>query len=72
MDTLCPILVRRRFPPTSLPERECMAYRAWFQCLHCDDQRYPLDEIVYECRECGGLLEVRHDMDALRHRSPYA
>ena len=49
-----------------------MAYRAWFQCLHCDDERYPLNEIVYACRSCGGLLEVRHDIDALRHRSPYA
>ena len=48
-----------------------MNYRAWFQCIHCANQRYSLDEVVYECRQCGGLLEVRHDMDALRSRSPY-
>jgi threonine synthase len=45
-----------------------MSYRAWFQCLHCDDVRYPLDQVVYECQTCGGLLEVRHDMDRLRRR----
>lgn len=45
-----------------------MPYRAWFQCLHCDDERYPLDQIIYECRKCGGLLEVRHDMEALRRK----
>ncbi len=49
-----------------------MAYRAWFQCLHCRGERYPLTEIVYECKNCGGLLEVRHDMDALKRKSAYA
>jgi len=46
-----------------------MAYRAWFQCLRCEAERYSLNEIVYECKKCGGLLEVRHDMEALRYRS---
>jgi threonine synthase len=48
-----------------------MPYRAWFQCLHCDDERYPLNEIIYECRRCGGLLEVRHDMEALGRKPAY-
>jgi threonine synthase len=43
-----------------------MAYRAWFQCSGECGERYPLNEIVYQCRKCGELLEVRHDMDALR------
>ncbi len=43
-----------------------MAYRAWFQCIGECGERYPLDEVVYQCRKCGELLEVRHDMDALR------
>ncbi|MFC1526599.1 threonine synthase [Candidatus Latescibacterota bacterium] len=46
-----------------------MPYRAWFQCLHCEDEQYPLNEVVYTCRRCGGLLQVQHDMDALRTRS---
>ena len=46
-----------------------MAYRAWFQCLHCEDVRYPLNEVVYECRQCGGLLQVEHDMERLTART---
>lgn len=46
-----------------------MPYRAWFQCLHCEGEQYGLNEIVYECRRCGGLLQVEHDIEALRHRS---
>jgi len=28
-------------------------------------ERYPLDEIVYRCRACGGLLHVEHALPAL-------
>jgi threonine synthase len=45
-----------------------MSYRAWFECIRCASRRYPLDQVIYEC-ECGGLMEVRHDMDALCRRS---
>ena len=48
-----------------------MEHRAWFQCIHCEHQKYPLDEVIYECRNCCGMLEVRHDMEALKTRSPY-
>jgi threonine synthase len=44
-----------------------MGYQAWFECIRCPDERYPLDRVVYEC-DCGGLMEVRHDMDALCRR----
>jgi threonine synthase len=44
-------------------------YRAWFQCFAGCGETYELDEIVYRCRKCNSLLEVRHDMDALRQRS---
>ena len=37
--------------------------------MNCDGEQYPLNEVVYECRRCGGLLEVRHDMEALKRRS---
>ena len=39
--------------------------QAWFQCFAGCDERYELREIIYRCRKCGSLLEVRHDMDAL-------
>lgn len=40
-------------------------YNAWFQCAQGCDVRYDLTEITYKCEECGGLLEVRHDKEAL-------
>src|SRR6266705_4444816 len=46
-----------------------MSYRAWFQCInpHCG-ATYPLNSIVYQCQKCGSLLEVQHDLEALRQR----
>ena len=35
------------------------------QCMDCD-QQYPLMSIMYTCERCGGLLDVAHDLDALR------
>jgi len=49
-----------------------MEYRAWFQCIRGCDERYELNEIVYKCKKCGGLLEVVHDLDRLRTRCPAA
>jgi len=43
---------------------------AWFECVAGCGVRYALDEIVYQCERCGGLLEVQHDIEALRQRSP--
>jgi threonine synthase len=46
-----------------------MECHAWFQCFAGCDQRYELSEIVYRCEKCGGLLEVAHDVEALKERS---
>lgn len=46
-----------------------MAYKAWFQCIRGCDERYPLNEVIYQCKNCGGLLEVVHDMDELKKTS---
>jgi threonine synthase len=46
-----------------------MKFHAWFQCFSGCAVRYRLDQIVYRCELCGGLLEVRHDFDALKQRS---
>ncbi len=43
-----------------------MDYNAWFQCIRCPEERYPLSEIVYECRRCGSLLQVQQGLDVLR------
>ena len=46
-----------------------MPYRAWFQCISGCDEKYELNEVVYQCKKCGDLLEVRHDIDRLRRHS---
>ena len=45
-----------------------MTYRAWFECFEDCDESYPLTEVVFRCKG-GGLLDVRHDMDALKNRT---
>jgi threonine synthase len=45
-----------------------MPYSAWFRCAEGCDFRAALDEVVYRCPRCDGLLEVAHDLDALRQR----
>jgi threonine synthase len=50
-----------------------MSYRAWFQCISPDcGQTYDLNDVVYRCGRCENLLEVRHDMDALRQKTARA
>jgi len=44
-------------------------YRAWFQPVSGGSKRYALNDVVYRSDD-GDLLEVVHDMDALRSRSP--
>jgi threonine synthase len=47
-----------------------MSDRAWFQCINAEcGQTYPLNSIVYQCKRCHSLLEVRHDQKALARRS---
>jgi threonine synthase len=50
-------------------------FRTWFECTQCGEC-YPLNEVIYRCPRCegadrrSGLLQVRHDLEALRQRSP--
>ncbi len=47
-------------------------FSARYVCFDgCEGDSYPLDEVVYRCSG-GGLLDVEHDLDALRRRSPDA
>jgi threonine synthase len=48
------------------------AYRAVFRCIAGCPGEYPLSEPIYRCPRCGDLLEVAHDIDALRDRSAAA
>jgi len=42
-----------------------MPEATWLQCIGCG-RRYPLDEVIYRCESCGGLLDVEHDMEGLK------
>lgn len=47
-----------------------MSYRACFQCINAEcGATYPLHSIIYHCRNCHSLLEVRHDPKPLARRS---
>jgi len=49
-----------------------VSYRAAFRCVAGCSGSYSLDTVIYRCPTCGGLLEVVHDLDALRDRSAAA
>ena len=46
-----------------------MELNSWFECIRGCGRRYSIYDVVYECEDCGGLLNVVHDMDALKQRS---
>lgn len=39
--------------------------RSILQCIDCGNQ-YAMDQVIYACETCGGLLDVRHDMEWLK------
>lgn len=45
-------------------------YSAWFQCINGCEGKYPLSKVIYRCLHCNDLLEVVHDITALKKRSP--
>jgi threonine synthase len=45
-----------------------MKPRAWFRCIDSCPGEYQLTEVIYRCPSCGALLEVAHDLPALRER----
>jgi threonine synthase len=47
-------------------------YQAWFRCTSGEHGQWSLEDVVYRCPTCDGLLEVAHDLNALRARSPSA
>ena len=48
-----------------------MEFKAWFQCINPECQsKYELTDVIYRCKECNELLEVQHDMELLKKRSP--
>ena len=46
-----------------------MAYNCWYECIRDRSERYSIFDVIYRCEDCGGLLEVEHDIEALKDRS---
>ena len=44
-------------------------FTAALRCAAGCDGSYPVDSVIYKCPRCADLLEVVHDIDALRRRS---
>ena len=53
-------------PPLPLVAERPSPFRAWFGCTAGCAGAYPLNEILYACPQCGGLLDVQHDLAALK------
>ncbi|HNH08797.1 MAG TPA: threonine synthase [Leptospiraceae bacterium] len=47
-----------------------MKYFAQFECINPECKSlYPLTEVIYKCRHCGEILQVSHNMEALKQKS---
>jgi threonine synthase len=44
-------------------------FRAWFACAAGCSGESPLNQVMYYCPKCGSLLDVQHDLTALKTRS---
>jgi threonine synthase len=44
-------------------------YRAHFRCIAGCHGEYALDQIIFRCPKCQNLLEVHHDLSALKQRT---
>jgi threonine synthase len=47
-----------------------MNFTAVFRCAAGCPGEHAIWKPIYQCPACAGLLQVEHDLDALRHRSP--
>ncbi len=52
---------------TSTPQ-----FRSWFACAAGCSGEIPINQVAYYCPKCGSLLNVHHDIKALKTRSPQA
>ncbi len=49
-----------------------MEYKCWFSCFAGHEGSWDVWQPIYRCPKCGGLLEVTHDVEALKDRSAAA
>jgi threonine synthase len=46
-----------------------MTYHSWLECIRGCGNRYSIYDVIYHCEDCGGLLDVEHDTEALKDRT---
>lgn len=51
------------------PASTVTPYRATLRCFRGCPGEYSVYDVIYTCPNCGGLLEVHHDVEALRQRN---
>ena len=44
-------------------------YHSWLECIRGCGRRNSIYDVVYRCEDCGGLLDVEHDLEALKDHS---
>ena len=49
-----------------------MEYSCWLECVRGCGRRYSIYDVVYRCEDCDGLLDVQHNLDALKKVSAKA
>ncbi len=47
-------------------------YHSWLACIRGCGRRYSIYDVIYRCEACGALLDVEHDLDALKDHSAAA
>jgi threonine synthase len=52
-----------------LRQSELSMYNTHFRCIRGCHEQHAVSKPIYRCPSCGGLLEVAHDLDALRAKS---
>lgn len=49
-----------------------MKHNSWMECVRGCEGKLSIFEVIYRCDSCGGLLDVKHDLQPLRETSPEA
>ena len=57
--------MQNRTAEQSAPDRS-----SYFRCFRGCSGSYPLDQVIYKCPACDGLLEVYHEREPLLAKSP--
>ncbi len=62
--------MHRATPSSSANPARTLPFQAHFRCFRGCPGEYSIYDVIYTCPHCGGLLEVQHDLEALKQRSP--